>query len=65
MANTGFSIECGLYLYVQMDGSISVQVTSENCYALTVKNGKPVVNDKSTQPELSKAEVKANITGLA
>lgn len=34
----------------------------ENCYALTVKNGKPVVNDKSTQPELSKAEVKANIT---
>ncbi len=62
LANTGFSIECGLYLYVQMDGSISVQVTSENCYALTVKNGKPVVNDKSTQPELSKAEVKANIT---
>jgi len=61
LGTSGFSIDCTFYLYVQMDGSLNIKVSTENHYLVSIKKGKAVVTNESKTPKLNNLNINANI----
>ncbi len=62
LASSGFTIDCGVYLYICMDGSLQVTVEQNHSYICTIKKGgKVAINNKSSKPTLTEAEMQINI----
>ncbi len=63
LASSGFTIDCGVYLYIHMDGSLEVTVEQDHSYACSIKKGgKVAINNNSSKPRLAEAEMQINIS---
>lgn len=63
LGTSGFAISCWFYMYIQMDGSIHVTITQDNCYTCSIKSsGKVSVKNDSSNPKLDNAQLNCNIS---
>lgn len=67
IGTTGFCVTCWFYMYVQMDGSITIKAEMDNSYKLSMKKTwygtKTVsVTNNSSKPSLTEMEVNANLS---